>query len=170
MTVRERLEWLHRDPAGYSPQPHEQLAAVYRRAGDEQAARRIAIANQQRRRQVLTPAGKVWNWLLYLTVGYGYRTWLAGLWLAGFLLAGTIMFAVAHSHQLLTAAKPIRELQHFNPFVYALDLLLPIVNLGQEGGWVPHRWAAVAFWMLTLAGWVLTTAVVAGLTGVLKRD
>jgi hypothetical protein len=46
----------------------------------------------------------------------------------------------------------------------------PIVNLGQEGGWVPHRWAAVAYWALILVGWVLTTAVVAGLTGVLKRD
>jgi hypothetical protein len=166
VTVRERLRWLRRDPTGYSPQPYEQLAAAHRRAGDEQAARRVAIAKQWRRRRVLSP----WNWLLYLTIGYGYRTWLAGLWLAAFLLAGTILFAVAHSHQLLTAAKPAQELQHFNPLVYALDVLLPIVNLGQEGGWVAHRWAAVAYWALILVGWVLTTAVVAGLTGVLKRD
>jgi hypothetical protein len=30
--------------------------------------------------------------------------------------------------------------------------------------------AAVCFWLLELAGWVLTTAVVAALTGLIKRD
>jgi hypothetical protein len=170
VTVRDRLGWVRRYQERYIPQSYEQLAAVYRQAGDEQAARRVKIAGQQHRRQVLTQLGKAWNWLLYLTVGYGYRTWLAGLWLLGFLLAGTATFAVARSQQLLTAAKPAWELQHLNPLVYALDVLLPIVNLGQEGGWVPHRWAAVCYWVLTLVGWILTTAVVAGLTGVLKRD
>jgi hypothetical protein len=103
-------------------------------------------------------------------VGHGYRTWLAGVWLVGLWLVGTMLFAVAHLMGLLTAAKAERELQHFNPLVYALDLLLPIVNLGQDGRWVPHRWAAVWYWLLTLAGWVLTTAVVAALSGLLKRE
>jgi hypothetical protein len=169
VSIQERLRWLRLYPH-YSPQPYEQLAAVYRRAGREEDARRVGIARQQRRRQVLSRLGKVWNRLLYVTVGYGYRTWFAGLWLAGFLLAGTILFAVAHANRLLTAAKPARELQHFNPLVYALDVLLPIVNLGQDGGWVPHRWAAVCYWLLTLAGWVLTTAVVAALSGLLERE
>jgi hypothetical protein len=168
--VRGRRAWLRRAPGRFNPQPYEQLAAVYRRDGDEQAARRVAIAKQWRRREVLGPLGKAWNWLLYVLVGYGYRTWLAGLWLLGLLLAGTAVFASAHDHQQLTEAKGARELQHFNPLMYTLDVLLPIVDLGQQGGWVPHRGAAVWFWVLTLAGWVLTTAVVAGLTGVLKRD
>jgi hypothetical protein len=170
ISVRERLGWLARDPDGYTPQPYEQLAVTCRRAGDEQAARRVAIAKQRRRRAELTWPGKVWSGLLDGLVGYGYRTWQAGLWLAAFLLAGVAVFAHAHTHQQLTPAKQPNELQHFNPLVYALDVLLPIVNLGQEGGWVPHRFAAVCFWVLTLAGWVLTTAVVAGLTGVLKRE
>jgi hypothetical protein len=41
------------------------------RAGHEEAARRVAIAKQRHRRQVLNPASKMWNWLLYLTIGYG---------------------------------------------------------------------------------------------------
>ena len=28
----------------------------------------------------------------------------------------------------------------FNPAASTLDLLLPIVNLGQENAWVPHSW------------------------------
>jgi hypothetical protein len=53
---------------------------------------------------------------------------------------------------------------------YALDVLLPNISLGQESAWIPHGWAARWTYGFILAGWVLTTAVVAGLTGVLKRD
>jgi hypothetical protein len=170
VSVRRRLDWLASNPRGYSPQPYEQLAAVYRRAGRDQDARTVAIARQRVRRRTLSLPGRLWSVLLDGLVGYGYRTWMAGLWLLGFWLVGTIVFAVAHGAELLTAAKAARELQHFNPVVYALDVLLPIVNLGQDGGWVPHRWAAVCYWLLTLAGWVLTTAVVAALSGLLKRE
>jgi hypothetical protein len=40
--------------------------------------------------------GKLWNWLLYVTVGYGYRTWLAGLWLVGLLSVGALVFDRAY--------------------------------------------------------------------------
>jgi hypothetical protein len=53
---------------------------------------------------------------------------------------------------------------------YTLDVLLPIVDLGQEKAWYPQDSARVWTWVLTGAGWVLTTTVVAGLTNALKRD
>lgn len=73
--------------------------------------------------------------------------------------------------QLLDPAKdnPVQQ-PTFNATGYALDLLLPIVNLGQEGAGIPRGWAIGCTWGLLLASWVLTTAVVAGLTGVFKRD
>jgi hypothetical protein len=40
ISVAARLRWLDRDSAGYAPQPYEQLAAVYRRAGRDDDARR----------------------------------------------------------------------------------------------------------------------------------
>jgi hypothetical protein len=54
--------------------------------------------------------------------------------------------------------------------VYTLDVLLPIVDFGQEKAWTPLDSAQVWSWVLTGAGWVLTTTVVAGLTNALKRD
>ena len=48
--------------------------------------------------------------------------------------------------------------------------MLPIVNLGQKNAWQPQGAALYWSWALTGAGWVLTTAVVAGLAGILKRD
>ncbi|MEU4086246.1 hypothetical protein [Streptomyces aureus] len=77
--ARARLNWLERQQHGYAPRPFEQLAAAYRQAGHEDAARLVAIHKQRRRRRTLNPAGRLIDWLLYLTVGYGYgyRTWLA---------------------------------------------------------------------------------------------
>ena len=54
--------------------------------------------------------------------------------------------------------------------IYTLDLLLPIVSLGQDSAWIPHGPSERWVWLFLLMGWVLTTAVVAGLTSILKRD
>jgi hypothetical protein len=167
VSVRARLGWLGRHRGGYTPQLYEQLAAAYRREGRDEAARRVLIAKQWRRRGRLNP----WNWLLYVTVGYGYRTWLALVWLLIALWAGTNALDGAQQAGLLEPAKDKPSQQPtFHPLTYALDLLLPIVNLGQEGAWIPRDWAESWTWGLVLAGWVLTTAVVAGLTGVFKRE
>jgi hypothetical protein len=170
ITAAARLDWLTRDEQPYTPQPYEQLAAAYRRAGRDEDARTVAMTKQRRRQATLNLPGRAWNSLLRRTVGYGYRPWQAGLWLVALWLVGTLVFATTHANGQVTPAKKPEELQHFNPLVYALDVLLPIVNLGQESGWVPHRFAAVTYWLLALAGWVLTTAVVAALTGLIKRD
>jgi hypothetical protein len=84
VSARQRLDWLARNPRGYSPQPYEQLAAVYRRAGRDNDARTVAIAKQRARRRTLALPGRLWSLLLDGLVGYGYRTWLAGVWLLVF--------------------------------------------------------------------------------------
>ncbi|WP_433476212.1 hypothetical protein ACQPZP_03690 [Spirillospora sp. CA-142024] len=164
--VRMRLRWLARDPGGYTPQLYDQLAAAYQGAGDEQAARTVAVAKQWRRRAALNPAGRLTNWLLYLTVGYGYRTWLAAVWLAVLLVLGTGIFSGAHPHDLTRADA---NAPGFSAVGYTLDVLLPIVDLGQQKAWRAHGAAMYWSWAFIAAGWVLTTAVVAGVTGVLKR-
>jgi hypothetical protein len=167
VTVQDRLQWLTRHPDGYTPQLYDQLAAAYQRVGHEEAARKVRIAKQRHRRAVLNAPGKALNWLLYLTVGYGYRTWLAGAWLAGLLAVSTWVFGYAYPDHMVRTSTYAAA---FNPVAYSLDVLLPIVNLGQQSAWQPQGWALYWSWALTGAGWVLTTAVVAGLTSVLKRD
>lgn len=59
----------------------------------------------------------------------------------------------------------------FQPVIYTLDVLLPVVGLGQKSSWQPATSGLMTwYWGLTAAGWVLSAAVVAGLTGILKRD
>ena len=93
--VSERLDWISRDPAGYLPQPYEQLATWFRRIGHDDDARRVLLAKQQHRRSTLSPAGRIWGHVLDWTVGYGYRPWLAGLWLLGLLTLGTALFSLS---------------------------------------------------------------------------
>ena len=167
VSVRQRLKWLYRDSGGYLPQPYEQLAQTYRRAGHEQAARQTAIAKLWHQRSTLNSAGKAWNWLLYLTVGYGYRTWLAGLWLLALLVIGGQIFDRAYPATIT----PTEQLTStFNPYVYAADVLIPVLDLGQQSAWQLSGAVAYWSWSLAAAGWILTTAVIAGLTRVFKRE
>jgi hypothetical protein len=163
-------DWLSRDPEGYIPQPYEQLAAVYRTGGREGDARNVIIAKQRCRRSILNLPGRIWNTLLDWTIGYGYRTWQAGLWLLGFLLVSWVVFAEAYPAHMTATKAPAQALPHFQPFVYALDTLLPVVDLHQQDNWIPQGLAQWWAWVSILAGWVLTTAVVAALTGLIKKD
>ena len=167
LAVDKRLTWLRRDPDGYLPHSYEQLADAYRRSGREEAARRTAIAKQWHRRTVLNPWNKLWNWILYLTVGYGYRTWQAALWLVALLAVGTCVFDHAHPAHMVVTKQPAPP---FNGIAYAADVLIPIINLGGQDAWVPRGSALYWSWVLAGAGWMLTTVVVAGLTGILRRN
>lgn len=141
LAVRKRLTWLRRDPDGYLPHSYEQLANAYRRSGREEEARRTAITKQWHRRTVLNPANKLWNWVLYLTVGYGYRTLQAGLWLLALLAVGTLMFDHAYpAHMVATK----QSAPSFNGIAYAADVLIPIINLGEQDAWQPR--GAVLYW------------------------
>ncbi|MEV8129395.1 oxidoreductase [Streptomyces sp. NPDC085944] len=163
-SVNYRLAWIRRSP-GYSPQPYEQLASWYRTIGHDDDARRVLLAKQRHRRRALPLPARGWGHLLDATVGYGYRPWLAGIWLLALTLLGTLAFRT----QSPTPVKP-GEGPPFQPLVYALDLLIPIGGLGQRTAWYwtapGPQWLAYA---LLASGWVLTTAIVAGVSRTLQK-
>jgi hypothetical protein len=63
---------------------------------------------------------------------------------------------------------------------YTLDVLVPLIDLGQQKMWLPNPgafptpwagWLVVGwYWVTIIAGWLLGTVAVAGLTGVIRRD
>lgn len=164
-SVARRLAWIRSSP-GYNPQPYEQVAAWYRKAGHDDDARRVLLAKQRHRRRTLPPASRAWGHLLDVTVGYGYRPWLAGVWLLALTLLGTLSFRTA-------TPKPVKpgEGAPFQPLVYTLDLLVPIGGLGQRTAWywTDDALQGLAYLLIAL-GWVLTTAVIAGVTRTLQRN
>ncbi|MFC6092875.1 hypothetical protein [Saccharothrix lopnurensis] len=162
--VRTRLRWLREVQPDFAPGPYEQLAAVYRDGGEEELAQLVQIAKQHRRYSELGVAGRVWGALQRWTVGYGYRPWLAIAWLTAFGLFGALWFLGHEMPRLNEDESP-----SWNPWLLSVDLLVPIVDLGQDGKW---RFSGVSQWIsstLIAVGWILASTAAAGAARVLKR-
>lgn len=164
LPARQRLSWLTRSRE-FQPQPFQQLAQFYRSVGRDEDARRVLLTAQRMRRRTLGLAGRAWGTLLDVTVGYGYRPWLAGAWLLGLLAAGSAFFAVHRPAPMAAHNGP-----HFNPVAYTLDLLVPVISLSQAGAWNPAGLSEAVAYALIISGWILVTALVAGVTRVLSRN
>ncbi|MEH1055569.1 hypothetical protein V6U89_10210 [Micromonospora sp. CPCC 206171] len=163
--VRQRLAWLGRDEDGYSPQAYEQLAGMYRRRGEEDAARTVLLRGQRHRRSGQSPVNRFWGLLQDVTVGYGYRPGLAAMWLVALVVVGTAVFEAVPPTPL-DPTSPVR----FRAPVYAIDLLLPLVDLRQESAFVPTGETVWVAYGLIAAGLILVTTIAAGTTRVLRRS
>ncbi|MEV4998470.1 oxidoreductase [Streptomyces niveus] len=162
--LNRRLEWLDSATPEYSPEPYERLAQVMRNSGEDADAREVLLAKQRRRRETLTLAAKLWGYVQDWTVAYGYRPGRAALWMAMLWAGGTFAFA-------RNAPEPLKGEEHpaWNPSLYVLDLLIPVINLGQDGHWRTEggwQWLAAG---IVLLGWILATTVAAGASRLLRR-
>ncbi|GGX54037.1 oxidoreductase [Streptomyces minutiscleroticus] len=161
----ERLQWVAAATAEYNPEPYERLAAVLRNGGEDEGAREVLLAKQRHRREILPPAGKLWGYVQDWTVAYGYRPGRAAVWMAVLWAATSLAFSHADH-------PPIKSGEHppWNASLFALDLLLPVIDLGQVGYWQLRggwQWLAA---VVILLGWTLATTVAAGATRLLRRS
>ncbi|NGN65848.1 oxidoreductase [Streptomyces sp. A7024] len=163
--IAERLEWVAAATAEYSPEPYEQLANVLRRSGEDHDARRVLLAKHRRERETLGPAGKAWGYLQDWAVAYGYRPTRAMLWMAVLWALGTFFFS-----QVEAQATQKDSDARFNSALYALDILLPVIDLGQETAWQQRGAAQWVSALFVLAGWTLATTVAAGASRLLRRQ
>jgi len=164
--LQARIAWLHTATPEYRPEPYEGLAAALRASGEDAEAREVLLAKQRRRRETLPPAGRVWGWLQDVTVGYGFRPGRAAVWMGVLWALGATYFGLHH-------APPPADTGGYrptwNPALYALDLLLPVIDLGQDNAW---RESGVSQWVagaLILLGWILATTAAAGASRLLRR-
>ena len=162
--VTTRLRWLQNVLPDYDPDPYDHLAASYRDNGHDDLADTVLLAKQQKRHAAQGPAGQVWGWLQEWTVGYGYRPWRATWWLAACWLLGSWWFAHHQLPRLDSGQNP-----SWQPVIYAADLLVPVVNLGQDGLWRTSGASAWVASVLTAVGWLLLSTGAAGATRILTR-
>ncbi|WP_316520716.1 oxidoreductase [Kitasatospora brasiliensis] len=161
--VRQRIAWLEGSSVDFQPESYEQLAAALRRDGADDDAREVLYAKQRRRRRTLPLPARIWGAVQDLTVGYGYRPGRAGLWLLLAWALGSLWFATHPLEPLKADERP-----HWNPVLYTLNQLLPIVDLNQ-GGWNPGGSAQWISAGLVVIGWLLASTVVTGATRMLQR-
>jgi hypothetical protein len=160
--ARERVRWLSGEE--FHPQPYEQLAASYVAEGQHVEARAVLYAKERHQQRDRAPFGRVWSFLQEVTVGFGYKPWRAATWLVALLAIGGTVYSMSPPPPLKPGESP-----HFNAVVYALDLLLPIVDLGQQSAFNTEGVTQWLSYGLIVAGWILATTVVAGAARVLGR-
>ncbi|MCK4626838.1 MAG: hypothetical protein KAV00_16120 [Phycisphaerae bacterium] len=197
--AKTRKEWLERQyPKDakrennlFRPQPYEQLAKVLRLAGHKGESRKILLAGEDARRKYsrMNWLRRFVHWLFKWSVGYGYRLWLALIWLAVFVGIGTTIYWDGPARGLIEPAKERvyldkdyketgqlpKEYPKFCAPIYSLDCFIPLVDLHQEDYWHPSphcrwKWPLWGYlWFHIIAGWLLTYAVVAGITKAVRR-
>lgn len=144
-------------------------------------------------------------WLFKITLAHGHKParslrWLFVLWVIG---AG-IFGATYHRDQLVPAPAPVlmsadwarsiaanpdnpvvhwkehsdigKDYETFNAPLYAADVIIPLINFGQEDAWSSTTtrggWGVFAFYAkptLKTLGWLLTAIAAAAVTGVIGR-
>ncbi|MGW7381159.1 membrane-associated oxidoreductase [Streptomyces sp. NPDC054794] len=163
--AERRLPMLERDGGRYEPDSYEQLMAAYRHVGDDDAARLVQLAKQRRRRTTLAWYGRLWGYVQDGTVGYGFRPVRAAVWLLSLMAIGSIAYGLHHPRPVKVGEAP-----DFNPVFYTLDLLLPIIDFGQESAFAPAGWYQWLSYALIITGWILATTIVTGVTRTVSRQ
>jgi hypothetical protein len=164
LPARQRLAWLDRDPEAGHPQPYQQLAGYYRRAGQDRDARTVLLERQRKHRKQDRSVEQVWGYLQDITVGYGYRPARALGWLL-VLISAVAIYAAARQPHPAAPSSP-----SFNAIAYAADVVFPILDLGQEKAFIPSGLGQPIAWLAALAGWILATAVIAAITRTITRE
>ena len=188
-TVDQRIAWLLKTK-GYAGTAYQQLAEAYRLSGEEDTAEKVSIAGLRdlRGRGNLRFRARAWNKFLDWTVGYGYRLYRPFLALLVFGVIGYFIYKAAQ-HAGLMFATQTQGGKHvsaadgcpqgypcFNPFVYSFQVLIPGLDLREATYWWPDSsigpWGlplTIYTWVMIVFGWVLATAVVAGITQLFRR-
>ena len=195
-SVRQRLQWIRSQyeggkPTAFAAQPYEQLADMYRQAGQDTEAREVAIARRRDLRKYgnLTWYRELGNWFLDKTIRYGYQTWRAAAGLAAVFVAFLVLSIIGqHQHVIIplgdvkglnpvpTATRCTSDYPCFYPFGYTVDTVIPIINVHQADHWGPDAHAPAGWlwvfgaWGATAAGWALATLLVAGYTGLVRQN
>ena len=152
-TMQQRLVWIRSNYRGITrrrspPSPMSSFAAVYRRAGQDSQARKVAIARRADLRTYgnLNPYRKAGNWLLDKTIKYGYQSWRAGVGLAALFVIFTALSFSAQQHHVIvpvgnfkgatpSATDCTSTYPCFYPAGYSVDMVIPIINVHQADNW-----------------------------------
>ena len=171
ITAAQRLRWLLRgDAETFQPQPYRQLARVLREMGHEDEATSVLVKMNEDPLLLdhMDAPHRAAHASMGLAMSYGYRPRGAALWMAGVVLLGALLFRRAYRRDRFSRtgdgyAPP------FNALVYSVDAFLPIIDFKQAEYWLPtSRPLRVYLWLHIAAGWLLSTLLAVGLTGLVR--
>jgi hypothetical protein len=144
----------------FSPQPYEQLALVFQNQGGDDDARTIRYLGRERERSESTGLKYAWLTTLDWAIGYGHRIERALGWTIGLMFLGAIVLRISGEGP-----------KHGLPvgLSYSFDMLLPIIKLRDAHYEIDLKgWPRYYFYVHKVAGFVLASFLVAGISGLTK--
>ena len=186
----------------FKPQPYIQLATTFRAAGFEAAARRTLtrLERNKTRYSDIRSFLRLWRWMLDVLMRYGYSPFRPVLILLTWAAVSAAVFHNAHEQKQIVATRENRSsdaydqkqivasrenqssptasnqdpdpITAFNAIVYAVDTLVPIVDLNQKKNWTFKSLSASDILLIfnTFFGWLMTTVFAAGVAGLLRTE
>lgn len=193
-----RLDWLARQEPlhldeDYRPEPWRRLISVLRRTGRAHGASLVFMQRERhlgRIGRIAAEAPAALRWLprachrLYgVVAGYGERPLrLVGAMALAWLLCGGAYWTANEARAIAPTRAAARAMPEFHPWLYSLDLLLPLVDLQQAREWAPlppeaarpdDFWRGVTpalTWFEAIFGWAAALLLVLAVSGVTDRD
>jgi hypothetical protein len=173
----EQLEALISD-AAYSPDAYTTLEAYFRRMGVQDAADDTYVVSRNRERDekfkkhpVAYLPKYVWNWIIYVAVGYGKHVARALLWSILVIVIGCFVFRREDFMETREQEEADRYKGRYRPVWYSIALHLPIVELEDAKVWTPRRERKKARFYMRLhiiLGYLLVPIGLAAWTGLIK--
>ena len=194
----------------FRPQPYIQLAATFRAAGYETAAQDVLV-RLEKNRTLYGNVGRLHKlWRKYVLDGflrYGYAPLRPIIIILIWALVSAVLFQIGYDSNQIVAASDNQESAQasflpkharipFNAIVFAVDTLVPIVDLNQKKNWTvatlssfsddpdkrlsyweefgkvletfPNNCFALLLIFNTFFGWFMTTLFAAGVSGLLR--
>lgn len=170
----------------FDSQPYTQLARVLAMHGRDSDSRRVLIARERARTRYAidlqnSPGIRLLRrYILDPLIGYGYDPRGTGYASLLTILISALIISLPHPSPYLPTDEPV-----LIPLYYAFDIFIPGIDLGYADRWdlpltgesrIETRFGSlpanpillVVEALLTILGWLLTTVMVAALTGVLR--
>ncbi len=186
---RDLLEWIGLRQE-FSGRPYDQLAAVLRKAGREDEAKKVLIRKEIQKWEEVISEGSYspWDWLWYRWLGriidFGYNPLNAFWYAVTFIALGWIIFGLANRAGVFEFEPRFGQdprNRHFRPLIYSIDLFTPVISLYTRENWSlrterrqgdgPLFHAYQVYWIAHIVlGWVVTSLLVAGILGLIRPD
>lgn len=159
----------------------------------------IAKSQDELKLAALPKGSKFVKHVLGLTIGFGYRPFMVCKWAFAFILLGSILFGAGYHNEVVTPSnnmansgdastnKGTADYRKFNAIIYSLDIFIPLIDFFESSNWnvngnrgkiiVDFGWwdlrtgSLLCFYTYIhiFVGWVLTTLLAVGLSGVLRK-
>ena len=147
-------------------QPYRQLAAIYERAGNDQAKRHVLHemyrSNNKKIRFRDEPLLKIWNKLQNVFLGYGYAPWRAVAWISALAVFTTVWYGLQN-----TKPTPFGFLRSA---ILSLGFLLPGSGYDKIEKWTGGTFtSSIIAAGLVIVGLLLGASVIAAAARVIKR-